>query len=125
MTDIAALAAAYTAAWNSGDPHAIAGHYDPDGSISINGGPLWQGRAGVAEMAAGFMADIPDMVLMCEGVRAAGPSALYLWRFTGTHAGSGRPVDVTGWEAWRIGADGLIAASCGWFDAADYDRQTG
>ncbi|OSZ72785.1 hypothetical protein CAP39_00320 [Sphingomonas sp. IBVSS1] len=123
--DAAALAAGYTAAWNSGDPQAVAAFYAPTGSISINGGPLWQGRAGVADMAAGFMADIPDMVLVCDGVRAGGPSAVYLWRFTGTHAGSGRPVDVAGWEEWRIGADGLIAASLGWFDAEDYARQTG
>jgi hypothetical protein len=33
-------------------------------------------------------------------------------------------VDVAGWEEWRIGCDGLIASSCGWFDAADYARQT-
>lgn len=125
MTDIAALAAAYTAAWNSGDPQAVAAHYAADGRISINGGPDWLGRTGVSEMAAGFMADIPDMVLRCDGVRAAGASALYLWTFTGTHAGSGRPVTVSGWEAWTLANDGLIAASRGWFDAEDYARQTG
>ncbi|WP_164155358.1 nuclear transport factor 2 family protein [Sandarakinorhabdus rubra] len=126
--DLAGLAAAYTAAWNSGRPEAVAGHYAEDGQISINGGPAWQGRAGVAEMAAGFLADIPDMVLRCDGVRAGGPAedchAIYLWTFTGTHAGSGRAVRVEGWEAWQIGADGLIRSSRGWFDAADYSRQT-
>lgn len=122
--DIAAIAAGYTAAWNSGRPEAVAGCYAPDGGISINGGPLWQGRAGVAEMAAGFLADIPDMVLQFDGVRAAGLTAIYLWTFTGTHAASGKPVSVAGWEAWELNEAGQIVASRGWFDAEDYARQT-
>jgi uncharacterized protein (TIGR02246 family) len=122
--DITAIAAGYTAAWNSGRPEAVASFYATDGGISINGGPLWQGRAGVAEMAAGFLADIPDMVLRCDGVRAAGVTAIYLWTFTGTHAASGKPVSVVGWEAWELDEAGQIAASRGWFDADDYARQT-
>jgi uncharacterized protein (TIGR02246 family) len=122
--DVAGLAAAYTAAWNSGEPQAVASHYAADGSISINGGADWLGRAGVAEMAAGFMADIPDMVLRCDGVRAAGLTAIYLWTFTGTHAASGKPVSVAGWEAWELNDAGQIAASRGWFDAGDNARQT-
>ncbi|MEY4849522.1 MAG: hypothetical protein RLZZ331_526 [Pseudomonadota bacterium] len=122
--DIAAIAAGYTAAWNSSRPEAVASFYAVDGSISINGGPLWQGCAGVAEMAAGFLADIPDMVLRCDGVRAAGLTAIYLWTFTGTHAASGKPVSVAGWEAWELNAAGQIAASRGWFDAEEYARQT-
>lgn len=127
--DLAALAATYTAAWNSGQPGAVACHYAESGQIAINGGIPWLGRAGVADMAAGFFADIPDMVLRCEGVRGGGPAgdghAIYLWTFTGTHAGTGTPVAVAGWEEWQIGSDGLIQSSCGWFDAADYARQTG
>lgn len=124
MIDITAIAAGYTAAWNSGRPEAVAGFYAANGSISINGGPFWQGRTGVAEMAAGFLADIPDMVLRCDGVRAAGLTAIYLWTFTGHHAGSSKPVSVAGWEAWELNDDGQIAASRGWFDAEDYARQT-
>ena len=30
---------------------------------------------------------------------------------------------ISGFEDWKIGADGLIAASLGHFDQADYDRQ--
>jgi len=124
VIEIAVLAAAYTAAWNSGRPEAVASHYAHDGAIIINDGPPWPKRAGVTEMAAGFMADIPDMVLRCDGVRAAGHTAIYLWSFTGTHAGSGKPVAVSGWEAWDLNDAGQIAHSRGWFDAADYARQT-
>jgi uncharacterized protein (TIGR02246 family) len=124
VIDITAIAAGYTAAWNSGRPEAVAGFYADDGGISINDGQLWQGRSGVAEMAAGFFADIPDMVLCCDGVRAAGLTAIYLWTFTGHHAGSGKPVAISGWEAWDLAETGHILSSRGWFDAEDYARQT-
>jgi hypothetical protein len=103
----------------------VAAFFSPDGGITINNGTPWQGRDGVAAMAAGFFADIPDLTLRCDGVRSAGVHIVYLWTFTGTHAGSGKPVAVTGWEEWQVGNDGLIATSLGWFDANDYDRQTG
>lgn len=120
-----ALATRYTAAWNGGSPEAVAECFAPDGGIVINRGQPWDGRAGVAAMAAGFFADVPDLTLACDGVRAAGDHVVYLWTFTGTHAGSGRPLRVVGWEEWELDADLQVAASRGWFDAADYARQTG
>lgn len=74
-------------------------------------------------MAAGFFADIPDLALVCDGVRTAGERAVYLWTFTGHHAASGLPVRVAGWEEWRIDGHGAITESRGWFDGADYARQ--
>lgn len=124
MTTATALAERYTAAWNTGDPAAVAAFFAADGSITINGGTPWQGRAGVAAMAAGFFTDIPDLVLRCDGVRTAGNHVAYLWTFTGTHAGSGKPVNVSGREEWQLAGDGVIQSSFGWFDADDYARQT-
>jgi uncharacterized protein (TIGR02246 family) len=118
------IAAAYTAAWNSGKPDAVADFFTPDGTIVINNGQPWRGRAGVAAMAAGFFADIPDLCLVCDGVRTAGSHVAYLWTFTGTHLASGNPVRVTGWEEWDIDPQGAIVRSCGWFDADDYSQQT-
>lgn len=118
-----ALADGYTAAWNTGEPDAVAAYYAESGQIVINGGDPWEGRSGVAEMAAGFFADVPDLHLTCDGVRRAGNHVVYLWTFTGTHAGTGNPLDIAGWEEWDLDADGKVAASLGWFDADDYDRQ--
>ena len=114
----------YTAAWNSGSADAVAGFYAQDGSIVINRGSPWKGRSGVGQMAAGFFADIPDLALVCDAVRIAGTHVLYLWTFTGTHASSGKPVDVLGWEEWDLDAGHKVTASRGWFDADDYARQT-
>ena len=118
------LAAAYTAAWNSSSPDAVASFYAPDGQIVINRGEPSVGRKGVSAMAAGFFADVPDLRLVCDDVRCTGDHAAYFWTFTGTHAVTGNPLCVVGWEEWDLDADCQIAASRGWFDAADYERQT-
>lgn len=118
------VADAYTAAWNSGSAEAVAESYAPDGRIVINRGEPWEGRAGVARMAAGFYADVPDLNLVCDGLRIAGDHVVYLWTFTGHHAASGNPLRVVGWEEWDVDADLLVKSSRGWYDAEDYARQS-
>lgn len=118
------IAEAYTAAWNSGSPDAVAEFYAQDGSIVINRGAPWEGRTRVAEMAAGFFADVPDLHLTCDGVRCAGEHVVYLWTFTGNHSGTKNPLRVVGWEEWDLDAELKVKASRGWFDAHDYARQT-
>ncbi len=117
------LASAYTAAWNTGRPEAVAAFFAEDGAITINRGNPWPGREGVARMAAGFFADVPDLCLTCDGLRLAGDHVAYLWTFKGTHAGTGNPLTVTGWEEWDLDGEGRIRRSLGWFDADDYARQ--
>ena len=118
------IAQAYTAAWNSGSPEAVAGFYAQDGQIVINRGNPWEGRSGVAQMAAGFFADVPDLTLVCDQVRCAGDHIVYLWTFTGTHSATKNPLRIAGWEEWDFDADLKVKASRGWFDADDYTRQT-
>lgn len=118
------LADRYTAAWNTGQPGAVAEFFAETGGIVINRGTPWVGRAGVAAMAAGFFADVPNLALTCDGVRLAGTHMVYLWTFTGTHSGTGRALRIEGWEEWDLD-DGLkITASRGWFDAGEWARQT-
>ena len=117
------IAAAYTAAWNSKSPEAVASFYAEDGVIVINRGEPWQGRSRVADMAAGFYADVPDLTLTCDSVRAAGDHVIYVWTFTGHDAGTGNPLTIHGWEEWDMDADMKVKASCGWFDAEEYGRQ--
>ena len=118
------MRSAYTAAWNSGSAEAVAQFYAPDGGIVINRGRPWEVAAGVAEMAAGFFADVPGLTLVCDGVRIAGDHVAYLWTFTGTDATTGNPLRIVGWEEWDVDADYRVRSSRGWFDAADYARQS-
>ena len=119
------VAAAYIAAWNSGSAEAVAEFYAKNGRIVINRGEPWEERARVAEMAAGFFADVPDLKLVCDELRCAGDHVVYLWTFTGTHSGTKNPLRIVGWEEWDLDADYKVKASRGWYDTDEYSRQTG
>ena len=72
------------------------------------------------------MAGFPDMVVELVSVKFEGDTARFDWRWTGTNrgpGGTGRAVDMTGYEVWSFGPNGLIARSQGHLDQAEYDRQ--
>jgi hypothetical protein len=55
-----------------------------------------------------------------------GERFVYKWTLSGANTGpggTGNRVRISGFEQWRIGADGLIADSQGHFDSAEYQRQ--
>jgi hypothetical protein len=61
-----------------------------------------------------------------DGIGFDGSRAVYRWTLTGTNTGpggTGRFVRISGYEQWTFAADGLIAASLGHFDEADFLRQ--
>ena len=120
---VAEMAAAYTVAWNSGSADAVAAFFAEDAEFIINRGELWKKRSGVAEMAAGFFHDVPDLVLNSDDVRCSDTHAVNIWTITGHHVDTGNPVSVRGWEEWELTADLKIKTSRGWYDAEDYARQ--
>ncbi|MGA8072405.1 MAG: ester cyclase [Candidatus Acidiferrales bacterium] len=130
MLDAAALrdfAGRYTSAWCSRNPAIVAAFFAPHGSLSVNGAAA-VGRAAISEVAHGFMAAFPDLLLLMDDIVVHGDLAVYHWTFIGTNTGpggTGRSVRFSGFEVWKFGADGLIAESQGQFDSADYQRQLG
>src|SRR5436309_1968674 len=128
MADLLEFARSYTEAWCSGEPARVAEHYSIDGSLTINGGAPAVGREAITEAARGFMDGFPDLRVELDELDDAGSPVEYRWTLTGTNTGpggTGRSVRVSGVERWTIGGDGLIAASLGSYDAADWDRQIG
>jgi uncharacterized protein (TIGR02246 family) len=116
----------YTAAWCSLDPVRVAAHFAPDGSLAINGGAAAVGRDAITATAKGFYTALPDMQVYLDDLVVEGERIEYHWTFTGTNTGpggTGKAVRVVGYEEWTIDEDGLIAASSGHYDAADYARQ--
>lgn len=116
----------YTAAWCSLDPDRVAAHFAPEGSLAINGGPPAIGRAAIAATAQSFYAALPDMQVYFDDLMVDGPRVEYHWTFTGTNTGpggTGNAVRVMGYEDWTLDDDGLIAASSGHYDAAEYASQ--
>jgi len=120
------FADAYTEAWCSQDPERVAAHYAPAGSLTINDGAPSVGRPAITEAARSFMVAFPDLQVLMDDLRLEGESAEYHWTLVGTNTGpggTGYRVRITGYEEWTIGDDGLIAASLGHFDQAEYERQ--
>jgi uncharacterized protein (TIGR02246 family) len=116
----------YTEAWCSQDPARVAEHYAPDGSLAINDGSPSVGRLAITEAARSFMTAFPDLQVLMDGLVRRDEGAEYHWTLIGTNTGpggTGNPVRIRGFEEWTIGEDGLIAASLGHYDQAEYDQQ--
>jgi predicted ester cyclase len=116
----------YTAAWCSMDPGQVAAHFAPAGSLAINGGTPAVGRDAITATAQGFYTALPDMQVYLDNLVVGGDQIEYHWTFTGTNTGpggTGNAVRVVGYEEWTIGDDGLITASSGHYDQAEYARQ--
>jgi SnoaL-like polyketide cyclase len=125
MDELHEFARSYTDAWCSGNAASVAGHYAPDGSLTINGGPPSVGRDAITEAAQAFMTAFPDMQVLMDGLEPGERRTEYHWTLVGTNSGpggTGKSVRISGYEEWTL-ADGLIAASQGHFDEAEYERQ--
>jgi len=126
LAELRNFAARYTAAWCSQNAASVAAFYSPGGSLTINGGTPAVGRSAITEAAQSFMTAFPDMRVAMDDLVIQESRAHYHWTLTGANTGpggDGRRVRISGFEVWQISADGLIAASQGHFDAAEYQRQ--
>lgn len=113
------FATRYAAAWCSQNPESVAAFFAENASLTVNGGP----PTSVLEIARGFMQDFPDMIVAFDKLESRGDRTAFHWTLTGTHAGTGNHVRISGYELWKIDSAGLIAESSGHFDAAEYERQ--
>lgn len=116
-------AARYTAAWNSGDPAAVAMFFSENGFLKVNNSAPAVGREAITDVARGFMTTFPDMKLEMSELKVADEGIQYHWRFTGTNTGPGglgAAVDFSGYEEWKFGEDNLVVESLGHFDNDEY-----
>jgi steroid delta-isomerase-like uncharacterized protein len=127
----------YVAAWNSGDPAAVAAciHEDVVWIDPALTDPAI-GRDGVSEFARQSVVAFPDMTFSDPGEPAiAGDSrAAYVpWQMTGTNSGpidppgfaaTGKRIEVKGFDAWQF-RDGLIWRYEAIYDFSQLARQLG
>ena len=116
----------YTAAWCGQNAASVASFFAEGGSLKINEGNPSVGRTAITAAAQEFMTAFPDMVVKMDRLGADGGRITFHWTLIGTNTGpggTGKAVRISGYEEWRIGADGLIAESRGHFDEAEYQRQ--
>ena len=117
------FAGRYAKAWCSQNPKSVTAFFAENGSLRVNDRAPAIGRAAIAEVARGFMVDFPDMIVTFDKLEQCKNRAVFHWTLTGTRAGTGNHVRISGYELWKINNAGLIAESSGHFDAAEYERQ--
>ncbi len=123
--DLTDFATRYAAAWSGKDPVKFAAFYSEQGSLIVNGAAS-TGRAAITATARAYMAAFPDMVVKLDSLRQEQGQTVFHWTWTGTNTGpggTGKKVNLRGYERWTIGANGLIAKSEGHFDNDEYQRQ--
>ena len=116
----------YTAAWCSQSAASVAACYSPNGALTINYGTPSVGTAAITEAAQGFMTAFPDMVVRMDELIHERDQPVYCWTLIGANTGpggTGKKVNIGGFEVWKMGADRLIAESLGHFDSAAYQYQ--
>jgi predicted ester cyclase len=119
VSDPVDFAKRYAEAWCSRSPETVAAFFAENASLPVNGGP----PAPALEVARAFMRDFPDMTVTFDKLERRGDRIAFHWTLSGTYAGTGKPVHISGYELWKVDDAGLIAESSGHFDAAEYERQ--
>ena len=117
------MAEDHCAAWTKKDADAVASRYAQQATMIMNGGDPMTSRSQIGDMAAGFMADFPDLFLSLDTVLVADHHMVYAWTFEGHHKDTGNHVRFSGWEEWDLDNDLNVIKSLGWYDGEDYDRQ--
>ena len=126
LANVTTFAKRYAEAWCSQNPESVAAFFAENGSLSVNDGLPAVGRAAIAEVAQGFMRDLPDMIVTMDDVTHESDGTKFHWTLTGTNTGlggTGKRLRISGYELWKIDEDGFIAESRGHFDSAEYERQ--
>lgn len=125
-TKLKEFASSYAAAWSSHDPARVAANFSPTGSMKINDGEPAVGRVAIAAQAQRFMSDFPDLSMKMEEVSLFEGDLDFHWTLTGKNSGpggTGKLIQIGGYEDWNLGADGLIASAARHYDEAEFQRQ--
>lgn len=120
------FAGTYAAAWSSQDPARVAACFSPTGSLTINGAEPAIGRAAIAAKVKQYMTDFPDLEVEMDELSLFQGDIVFHWTLTGKNTGlggTGKAVDISGYDEWTIAPDGLIATSKGIYDEDEYRRQ--
>lgn len=125
--DIEAFAKGYAQAWCSQKPNFVASFYAEDGSLNINNGTSSVGRTAITQSAKSFMDAFPDdMIVAFDKLVKTGKGMEFHWTLTGTNTGpngTGKKVNISGFELWKLDDKGLIKESKGTYNVDEYNRQ--
>ncbi len=126
--DLEVFAKSYAQVWSGIRPEFVAMFFEENGSLKLNENKPAVGRAQIADVAQGFMRDLPDMVISYDSLVTKATGTEFHWTLTATNSGprgTGNKVKVSGYELWQMGENGRILKSQGHFPTEEYNSQLG
>lgn len=120
----------YLAAWNSGDPQAVAAHFEPDGvrrwqvvnDPAVGTPERFEGTEAIAGGVKVFMDAVPDLTVEPGVVAELPDGAILEWTCRGHHTGAwgdwpaqGEEIELPGVSVYRL-RDGRIVEERMYFD---------
>ncbi|WP_163514630.1 ester cyclase [Gelidibacter japonicus] len=130
------FAKSYAQVWCIQNPDFVVLFYAEDGSLNINNGIASVGRTAIAKDAKAFMDAFPDdMIVAFDRLIQTSKGIEFHWTLTGTNSGikaspiksfwrgTGKKINISGFELWQLNENVLIKKSIGTFDADEYNRQ--
>ncbi|HQY53324.1 MAG TPA: nuclear transport factor 2 family protein [Ignavibacteria bacterium] len=124
--DIEIFAKSYSQAWSGVRPEFVASFFEEEGSLQVNEGDPAKGRNEIADIANGFMTDLPDMIVRFDSLKNSPDGIEFHWTLIATNSGpggTGNNIEVSGYELWEMGENNLIKKSLGNFPSDEYERQ--
>ena len=112
----------YAIAWSGQNAVAFSKFFAPTGSLKVNDKSPAVGREAIATVAQSYMTAFPDMVVALDSFPITPKGAEFHWTLTGTNTGpngTGKKVNISGFELWQLDANGLIIDSNGNFDEVE------
>jgi ketosteroid isomerase-like protein len=123
MSEMLTLAVPYSEAWSRHDPQAIAALHTEDSVFHVHDIlDAYIGRPAIAEAAATFLTDSPDLTFERRRVHLGDDHIVSEYVMTGTLLG--RRFACEGTDVFSI-RDGLIARKDSYIDWLTYQAQTG
>ena len=126
--DMEIFAKSYAQVWSGVRPEFVAMFFEEEGSLHVNDAAPAIGRDAIANVAKGFMTDLPDMVVRYDSLVTNATGTEFHWTLIANNSGpggTGKKVKVSGFELWEMSENGRILSSKGHFPTEEYNRQLG
>ncbi|WP_431136076.1 nuclear transport factor 2 family protein [Psychroserpens mesophilus] len=117
------FAKSYAQVWSGVRPEFVAMFFEDNGTLQLNESKPAEGRTQITNVVKGFMHDLQDMVVSYDSLVTKPTGTEFYWTLTATHFDTNNNVNVSGYEEWQMGENGLILKSQGHFPTEEYNRQ--
>ncbi|WP_117880310.1 ester cyclase [Aureibaculum luteum] len=109
----------YAKAWSGQDTEAYSKIFTSNGSLKVDNEKPVVGRDAISKVAQSYITAFPDMIVALDSLVKTTKGIEFYWTLTGTNIGpkgTGKKVNISGFEVWKLDNNGLIKEPIGSFD---------